>query len=78
MAISKVEKLKLCNGCEDNFYNGNNPLGIKECWLLKTAKVAMKKQVHINQYPPWKQKPIRTLSCYHQKQYIFVGATQEY
>jgi hypothetical protein len=29
----------LCEGCHDNFYNGNNKLGVKECWSLKSAKV---------------------------------------
>ena len=31
--------VKLCAGCRDNFYNGNNPLGVKRCWSLDTAKV---------------------------------------
>lgn len=29
----------MCVGCRDHFYNaGQNRLGIKECWSLKTAK----------------------------------------
>jgi hypothetical protein len=28
-----------CAGCRQNFYNGNNNLGVKECWNLKTAKL---------------------------------------
>jgi len=31
-----------CIGCHDNFYNGNNDMGIKECWNLKCAKVVKK------------------------------------
>jgi len=31
---------RFCIGCDDNFYNGNNPMGVKECWLFKSAKVA--------------------------------------
>ena len=78
MALSKVEKLRMCNGCEENFYNGHNPYGIKECWNLKSAKVVKKKKVHIDQVPPWEQKPIKVLSCYHQKRFVFVGAKQRY
>jgi len=33
---------KYCDGCDNNFYNGNNPMGIKECWSFKTAKVVVK------------------------------------
>lgn len=77
--LSKEEKRKLyCSGCEQNFYNGNNPYGIKECWFLKSAEVVMRKKVHVNQVPPWKQKPIKTLSCYQQKRYVMVGPKQEY
>ena len=34
-----------CIGCEDNFYNGNNSLKIKECWNFKTAKVVTKYRI---------------------------------
>lgn len=30
---------KYCVGCDSNFYNGNNELGVKECWHFKSAKV---------------------------------------
>ena len=30
---------KHCAGCSDDFYNGKNPMGVKECWMLKTAKI---------------------------------------
>ena len=30
---------KYCSGCYNNFYNGNNDMGIKECWNLKDAKL---------------------------------------
>ncbi len=37
--LSKQNKKRYCSGCKDNFYNGNNPMGIKECWNLKVAKI---------------------------------------
>jgi len=36
---------QFCMGCDDNFYNGNNPMGIKECWGFKTARVVSKYQI---------------------------------
>lgn len=67
---------KHCVGCEDNFYNGNNPYGIKSCWGLESAKVILRKQVSIDQRPPWDQKPVELPSCYHKKRYIFVKPEQ--
>ncbi len=29
--ISSTEKREFCIGCRENFYNGNNEYGIKEC-----------------------------------------------
>jgi hypothetical protein len=28
-----------CQGCSENFYNGNNPLGVTQCWHLKSARI---------------------------------------
>ena len=33
-------KKSMCQGCHCDFYNGENPYGIKECWHYKDAKVA--------------------------------------
>lgn len=33
---------KECIGCDSDFYNGNNPLGVKECWHFKDAKLVTK------------------------------------
>ena len=69
----KEEKLRLCNGCENDFYNDKNPFGIKECWSLDTATIEKKKKVHVDDVPPWDHEPIKVLSCYHQKRYVFVN-----
>jgi len=66
-----------CIGCEQDFYNGHNPLGVKECWIFKDAKMIFRKKVGIWQNPPWKQKARRFPSCYQQKGYIFVKPEQE-
>jgi len=72
-----INKRRRCVGCHDNFYNGNNPLGVAECWSLKDAKVVWKKEVPISQVPPWTQKARRFLNCYHQTGYVYVCKDQE-
>lgn len=39
---------KHCSGCKNNFYNGNNHFGIKECWSLRDAKLVTKYRIHMN------------------------------
>jgi len=74
--MRESEKLQYCKGCKYNFYNGNNPYDIKKCWHLKDARVVWRKEVHINQRPPWKQKAIRVLDCYSKPQYVYVKPTK--
>lgn len=60
--LSKDKKLEYCRRCRQNFYNGNNDLGIKECWHLKTAKLVTKEIYwSLAQVKP---NRIRTLSCF--------------
>jgi len=71
--MTKAEKKRrYCIGCEDNFYNGNNPYSVEECWSLDNAKVVFRKRVEMDERPPWEAKSKRMLSCYHQKGCIFV------
>ena len=70
--------LEYCSGCENNFYNGNNPYDVKRCWSFESATVIPRKRVHINHVPPWKQKPTQMASCYHEKQYVFIDGDREY
>lgn len=70
--MTKTEKLKRCAGCYNDFYNGRNDLGVKECWSLESAKMVWKKEVHIDQRPPWTQKAQRFLSCYRKQRHVYV------
>lgn len=74
------QKKKYCRGCHDNIYNNSadNPSGTAQCWLLKDAEVVWRKEVHIDQRPPWKQKAKRFLSCYRRPKYVYVNPNQEY
>lgn len=74
--MTDTEKLKHCAGCRNNFYNGNNPMGVQRCWSLGTAKLILRKEIDINQRPPWTQKAQRFLSCYHRSGSVFVGPDQ--
>lgn len=76
--MTKSEKLKHCQGCEQNFYNGNNPYDIGECWSLGRMKLIWRKRVHIDQRPPWKQKAKQYPNCYQVKRYVFIEASREY
>ncbi len=71
--MSKPAKTKkLCVGCHDNFYNGNNDLGVKECWSYPDAKVIRKKFVHIDQRPPWNQDAEWAFDCCQRERFISV------
>ncbi len=77
--VTKQGKLEMCPGCSENFYNGNNTIGVKECWNLEKASIVQRKKIGINDVPPWKTQPIiRMLSCRREKGYIFVEPNKEY
>jgi hypothetical protein len=40
--------IEKCRGCRNNFYNGNNNLGVKRCWSFKDAKLVKKYYIHMN------------------------------
>ena len=64
----KVKDKTLCRGCDSNFYNGNNPLGIKECWHFKDAKVVTYYRIGV--HTPCDRKEnftkVRVLNCFTQ------------
>jgi len=57
-------KKSKCSGCRNNFYNGNNQYGVKECWLLKNAKVVWRIPVGHWESPPYKKKAVRIPDCW--------------
>ena len=60
-----------CKDCENDFYNqpGNSCGGC--CWLFGKAKLILRKKIHIDQKPPWKQRPDMYPDCYNTKGYVF-------
>ncbi len=69
-----MDKSKCC-GCEDDFYNHGGG-GAKQCWMLESAKLIMRKRVSIDQVPPWTQEAETYPSCYHVKRFVFVKPDQ--
>ena len=57
---------KYCRGCRNNFYNGNNEFGIKECWSFKDAKTVWRIPIGHWERPPYKNKrKVRVANCYY-------------
>ncbi len=63
---TEQEKLDMCRGCRQHFYNGNNQLGIDRCWNLKSAKVVQ--AFRIGWHSPCNirnnYREVTTLSCH--------------
>lgn len=55
---------ELCRGCREDFYNGNNDLGVKECWSFRGARVVERMRVGAWESPPYKWTPQTTLHCH--------------
>lgn len=78
--MKKWEKIALCQGCRDNFYNGNNELGVRECWSLSDARIAWLRFVHRDERPRGDPPtflhvvPERTLACHHRDAYFGMKA----
>jgi len=61
-----------CHGCEDDFYNGNNDLGVKECWNFKSAFMKRTRKIPVSMRPPWTSIPlVPRLSCFRQTGFVF-------
>lgn len=57
---------KYCSGCRNNFYNGNNPHGVTECWSRSTGKVVWRIRIGNFESPPYlNKKRFRAADCWH-------------
>jgi hypothetical protein len=65
-----------CFGCEDNFYNGENPLGVKECWHLKSARLEHRVIVPSDLRPPWKMPGQLLPNCYRRHGCVVLSEKQ--
>ncbi len=71
---------KYCRGCEDDFYNGKNPYGVKQCWMLKDAKLVTRFRLHVD--TPMSRKngydKVRVPQCFQMKRFIHVTEIPDY
>lgn len=67
-----AEKMTHCAGCYNNHYNQ----GGETCWALEDAHLMYRKEVHINDVPPWLHTPRLMLSCYKKPKFVYVPANQ--
>lgn len=58
-----------CRGCEDDFYNDRNPLGVKRCWHVDTAQIVTKYRIGTWTTPttPGAFTRVRVPGCYRKK-----------
>ena len=60
---------KHCHGCEDDFYNGHNPMNVKKCWGLKTARLITRYRIGTWTVPTQSGAftEVKAPTCYHAK-----------
>lgn len=60
---------KHCNGCRNDFYNDKNPLGVKRCWSLDSARLVWRWT--IGTWTPMDKKSnfrrVKVPHCYHRE-----------
>jgi hypothetical protein len=70
----------MCAGCRNNFYNGNNSLGVAECWSFASAEVVTRFRLPttcpMNIREAYEKR--KTLSCYHQSGYVHMKAIPDF
>lgn len=74
--MNESEKLKHCAGCRDDYYNHGSNSSTGRCWMFADMQLVWKKEVHIDQRPPWTQKAKRLPQCYHRPQFVYVKPDQ--
>ena len=57
-----------CVGCRNHFYNGNNGIGVKQCFSLKTARVVKRWRIGWWTSPvaPGAFTEVKTYDCHHE------------
>lgn len=63
--MSDTEKLKLCGGCRNDYYNQPGHSTTGKCWMLGASRVVQRTRVGTWQNPPYRWQPVKTLSCHH-------------
>lgn len=72
--MTNSEKRRMCSGCHDEFYHEQ----CGKCWSFDDAVVVPKKEVSVDQRPPWTQKAGKFLNCYHRPRYVYVDPERKF
>lgn len=69
-----------CAGCRDNFYNGFNSIGVKQCWHLAKARLVKKFRLPTNCPGNIREAyiEVKVPSCYHERGYVFYDSIPIY
>lgn len=74
-----MDKLQ-CIGCYNDFYNGNNNLGVEECWSFADARVITRFRISTcvptNIRSAWVK--VRFPNCYRQTGYYYADKLPDY
>lgn len=69
-----------CAGCRNDFYNGNNPLGVQRCWSVESASIIPRFRLSVN--TPMDRKSgyekLKRPNCYRQDGFVFLEAIPNY
>lgn len=70
----------MCSGCRNSFYNGNNELGVQECWSFKSAEAVIRYKLNCKTPMNIREayQKCRTLDCYHQSGYVHLEKIPDY
>ena len=74
--MTESEKLKHCIGCSNNVYNHGTMSNTGRCWSLPGMKLSYRKEVSIDQRPPWTQESQLLPNCYRKPRFVYVGPNQ--
>lgn len=69
--MTKNEKLKHCIGCHNDYYNGRERCGGRDCWHLSGANLVLRRRVHMDDMPPHTHKPQQFFNCRYEPGYSF-------
>lgn len=69
-----------CRGCNNDFYNGNNELGIKRCWSLDEARLVTRYRIAVDVRPdvPGAFTSVIVPNCYRQKGQSFSAEVPDF
>ena len=66
--LTTEAKRRMCTGCHDEFYHHQNGM----CWSFASAEPVKRREVHVDDRPPWTHKPKTVLNCYHRPRWVYM------